>query len=829
MPLSLSRLSPTRLAVVVLAGLLAAGLLSSSALAATAADPGGRVGGLVLDSSNHPLAGATISLTDSSGAVAGSAHTDDRGRWSVPVAQGDYDLAVADGPDGANVPAQVRGYAVGADTKLNLILAQSPRQPQAVASSAGTSSTLTRSAAAASVSSGTVTFSGQVLDADGHPVGISTEITLSQAGTYSEPHDLSVAADGSFSMAIPAGVYTLDVDTGVPVDDCPGCAPEFTPQVEHNYVVENFDLNVDRHQTLQLARPASLPVTVVDPADQPVAGADVWTEFNNSPQPAVPDLLFPGALTKVYTSDQEITGPDGKVSLEFIPGSPPPSISVEPPPGTYLPSLSPFPSQTTGMTIQLQRGPTLHGRLVTASGDRLEFTEGYLQDAAGHAYPVASTDEGYAVTAPAGQYRLSLEVAHNEEGESSDYVTWSVQSQPFKLTGDQTVDLTVPLGSAHLSAVDDHGQPLEVDIPYQTLSRTVTIGDGIDATAATEPEPAGYDNTDLPVIGPSIASDIFVNGTYFPDGAYVAPGEDTIIVLMPGTGDSNPPTATTTTTTEPTTTTTTGAPGTVTSNDPGGANSHQPGTSTTSGYWALGSDGHVYNFGGAPVLGNGAAGVVDLEPTPTGKGYWILNRNGTVQAFGDGTPLGDVDMSKLAKSEEPASLSATPSGRGYWVFTNRGRVIAFGDAPFLGDMSGTKLNGPVLGSVATPTGKGYYMVASDGGIFAFGDATFAGSMGGKTLNAPVQSLVPDGDGHGYWLVGSDGGIFAFDAPFRGSMGATRLNKPVVGMVRYGDGYLMVGADGGIFNFSTSPFAGSLGDKPPASPVVAVAAVPFWAS
>ncbi|MDQ1489679.1 MAG: hypothetical protein QOJ23_2193, partial [Actinomycetota bacterium] len=115
--------------------------------------------------------------------------------------------------------------------------------------------------------------------------------------------------------------------------------------------------------------------------------------------------------------------------------------------------------------------------------------------------------------------------------------------------------------------------------------------------------------------------------------------------------------------------------------------------------------------------------------------------------------------------------------------------------------------------------------ASDGGIFAFGDAAFVGSMGGKNLNATVQSLVPDGGGHGYWLVASDGGIFAFDAPFRGSMGAMKLNNQVVGMVRYGDGYLMVGADGGIFNFSTAPFAGSLGDKPPAAPVVAVAALP----
>jgi ribosomal protein L24E len=84
--------------------------------------------------------------------------------------------------------------------------------------------------------------------------------------------------------------------------------------------------------------------------------------------------------------------------------------------------------------------------------------------------------------------------------------------------------------------------------------------------------------------------------------------------------------------------------------------------------------------------------------------------------------------------------------------------------------------------------------------------------------------VPDGDGTGYWLVASDGGIFAFEAPFHGSMGSTRLNKPVTGMVRFGDGYLMVAEDGGIFNFSSRQFAGSLGDHPPARPIVSVAAL-----
>jgi hypothetical protein len=82
--------------------------------------------------------------------------------------------------------------------------------------------------------------------------------------------------------------------------------------------------------------------------------------------------------------------------------------------------------------------------------------------------------------------------------------------------------------------------------------------------------------------------------------------------------------------------------------------------------------------------------------------------------------------------------------------------------------------------------------------------------------------VPDPDGTGYWLVAADGGVFSFEAGFRGSMGGVRLNAPVTGMVAFGDGYLMVATDGGIFNFSDRPFAGSLGDHPPAHPIVAVA-------
>ena len=66
------------------------------------------------------------------------------------------------------------------------------------------------------------------------------------------------------------------------------------------------------------------------------------------------------------------------------------------------------------------------------------------------------------------------------------------------------------------------------------------------------------------------------------------------------------------------------------------------------------------------------------------------------------------------------------------------------------------------------------------------------------------------------------GFFAFNAPFRGSMGGQALNKPVIGVLAYGNGYLMVASDGGIFALTNQPFLGSLGANPPPWPIIGVA-------
>ncbi|HZQ27786.1 MAG TPA: SdrD B-like domain-containing protein, partial [Acidimicrobiales bacterium] len=116
------------------------------------------------------------------------------------------------------------------------------------------------------------------------------------------------------------------------------------------------------------------------------------------------------------------------------------------------------------------------------------------------------------------------------------------------------------------------------------------------------------------------------------------------------------------------------------------------------GYSMVGSDGGVFNFGGAAHKGSLA-----------------------------GTPLAGPIV----------GMAYTPSGNGYWLAASDGGVFAFGDAAYFGSLGGIKLNAPVVGIQVTPSGKGYWLVAADGGVFTFGDAPFFGSLGGIKLNAPV--------------------------------------------------------------------------------------------
>jgi hypothetical protein len=667
----------------------------------------------------------------------------------------------------------------------------------------------------------TVTWTG-VLRHNGDPVEGSV------GGFDTDP-------DGRFTVRLPAGRHSLDISADIGFsDDCDsgGCSPAT------NITVPDVDLTTDR--TMDIDIPTTrLAVHVLDQQGNPT-GADVAGDTGWDQVSAVE--VFPGGVGQGHIFDHTSTDRTGNADLLIFPGAAPPTVSASQN-GSLRGTASVAPSATSvtvkfsavvvSGTIRDARGP-----LPLANWPWVSFTGSYGRYEEFDGDDI-HPDGSYRVQAMPGRHTLLItDEPQFDEDDTDNHVAtatlprvWTV-SVDLDLARSTALDLTIPdAAPARFRAVDTDGQPLSAVFSMQS-EQTIDVAPGLTATARAETETLNATGQfEHMLFGP--AKDVS-GGIRLPTGEWDAPSWGfTLPSLQPGDdmvlargatyrgGPIVPVAPTTPTTTPSAPTTTTPAP----SHDPGPGAGTATAPSARSGYWALSTDGRVYPFGDAPRLGDATGGAIDLEPTPTAKGYWTLSLSGRVQTFGDATALGGVDVAKLAKGEQPASLSATPSGNGYWVFTNRGRAIPFGDAPFLGDMSAEKLTGPVLGSVATPSGKGYYMVASDGGIFAFGDAAFAGSMGGRELNAPVRSLVPDSDGRGYWLVASDGGIFAFDAPFRGSMGGKALNKPISGMVRYGDGYLMVGADGGIFNFSSSPFSGSLGDKPPGSPVVALAAMP----
>jgi hypothetical protein len=124
---------------------------------------------------------------------------------------------------------------------------------------------------------------------------------------------------------------------------------------------------------------------------------------------------------------------------------------------------------------------------------------------------------------------------------------------------------------------------------------------------------------------------------------------------------------------------------------------------THDGYWMVGSDGGVFDFGGAPFCGS--------------EGSQVLNQ----PVVGIGRTL----------------------GTGYWLVARDGGIFTFGDATFHGSTGAIHLNAPIVAMAPTPTGNGYWLAAADGGIFTFGNAPFHGSTGAIHLNAPVVAMAHD--------------------------------------------------------------------------------------
>jgi ribosomal protein L24E len=218
------------------------------------------------------------------------------------------------------------------------------------------------------------------------------------------------------------------------------------------------------------------------------------------------------------------------------------------------------------------------------------------------------------------------------------------------------------------------------------------------------------------------------------------------------------------------------------------------------GYYLVGADGGVFNFGSAPYHGStytygitGLGGskplnapIVGMASTPHGHGYWLVAADGGVFNFGSAKFYGSTYTYGITGLSGKHPLNApivaiipTPDGKGYWLVAKDGGVFDFGDAKFYGStytygitgLKGAKpLAAPIVGAAASPNGGGYYLVAADGGVFDFGNAKFAGSSyslgytglgGSNPLPSPVAGIAPDPNGNGYWAITQSGKVLSF--------------------------------------------------------------------
>ena len=205
----------------------------------------------------------------------------------------------------------------------------------------------------------------------------------------------------------------------------------------------------------------------------------------------------------------------------------------------------------------------------------------------------------------------------------------------------------------------------------------------------------------------------------------------------------------------------------------------------SNGYWLVGSDGGIFNYGAAGFYGS--------------TGSMVLQR-----------PI--------------VGMVTTPSGTGYWLAATDGGIFSFGQTQFYGSLPGlgytpagsglpNALRSPVVGMVSSHDDGGYFMVAADGGIFAFGDAKFEGScydVGGCAQNGIPIAVMPDASGNGYWVVSALGSVYGFgDAPYLGGPPVSAGTITSAVPTPDGKGYVILASSGNIYGFGDAPFTGEI--------------------
>jgi hypothetical protein len=250
-------------------------------------------------------------------------------------------------------------------------------------------------------------------------------------------------------------------------------------------------------------------------------------------------------------------------------------------------------------------------------------------------------------------------------------------------------------------------------------------------------------------------------------------------------------------------------------------------TTSTHGYWLVGSDGGIFSFGSARFYGSTGSlhlqrPVVGMTPTVDRGGYWLVASDGGVFSFGNAGYFGSIPGLGIAPAGTPGAVKKlnapvvgmVPSSDdgGYFMVASDGGVFAFGDAKFEGSCPSIGgCSGPAVAVMPDASGNGYWLVTSTGHVYTFGDATSYGAPGAQ--GSPVTSAVRTPDGKGYWILFANGTVDAYgDAANLGApVGQTGGQNPASAIFATSDGagYWVASASGAVYNYGDAPSDGSM--------------------
>jgi hypothetical protein len=120
----------------------------------------------------------------------------------------------------------------------------------------------------------------------------------------------------------------------------------------------------------------------------------------------------------------------------------------------------------------------------------------------------------------------------------------------------------------------------------------------------------------------------------------------------------------------------------------------------------LAPDGAV-PFGTTPQGANAVSGpnapIVGMAADPNGRGYWLVGSDGGVFNYG---PPFYGSTGSLHLNAPIVGMAAPPSGSGYWLAASDGGIFSYGLAQFFGSAGSLHLNAPIVGMASTPDGGG---------------------------------------------------------------------------------------------------------------------------